>query len=336
MNNQQDLDKIMQLPPGFTRQDIDEFLTPKRRAVVFALAEDGEDNQGELAAKIDSTVTSLANIIQKFEKAPFKLLESVRAGKYRRYRLTELGKSYVESVRRGEGGESGEDLDDGDRELFREAEISLACLRERYGEDDWQTKLDDALLWRIQKSNCLEDEAGEKLVNRYLACLERLQLRESYTAFDRVQELLEDKILKTRVNTYLKRFQAFVLLPRQLEDKSASFDQRQTLRFAFNMRDSSEASICIKAAGWTLEEYDKLKDAAKTLRSFTAEYSEKQIYLLFQGLLPELDDLSFYLTQLIHGQHAAEERGGSYRVSSASVPDRSGEERAAGEAAGSR
>ena len=303
MNNQQATVENRQPLPEDIRREIDVFLTAKRRAVVFALAEDGEDVQGDLAARIGSTVTSLANIIQKFDKFPYKLLESERSGKYRLYRLSELGKAYVEGGKQADTGPPDEDLDDEERRLLREAETSLACFRERY-KDDWKVKLDDALVWRIRSYKYLGDEAGEKLVNRYLACLEQLVMRESYVVFEKVLALLKDEILQIRIEAYMERFQPLILVLRHLADKPASFDMRMMLRFAFNVRDASEAGEYIEAIGWKTSEYNKLKETAEELRGTAAGYGEKQIYLLFQGLLPDLDDLSFYLAQLIYGQHA--------------------------------
>lgn len=303
MKNQQEPAETGQLLTEAVRRETDAFLTAKRRAVVFALAEDEELSQGDLAAKVGSTVTSLANIIQKFEKFPHGLLESERSGKYRRYRLSDLGKAYVESLRQADAGTLDEDLDDEDRRLLREAETSLICFRERH-KDDWTVRMDDALVWRIRSYQYLGDDADEKLVNRYLGCLEQLVMRESYTVFEKGKALLKDGILQLRIDAYMKRFLPLAQVLRRLGDRPAAFDTRMMLRFAFNVRDVSEAKDHIEAAGWKIDEYNALKTAAEELRDITAGYGEKQVYLLFQGLLPGLDDLSFYLAQLIYGRHA--------------------------------
>lgn len=291
------------------RREIDDFLTDKRRAVVFTLAEDGEDVQGDLASKIGSPVNSLANIIQKFEGFKHKLLESERAGKYRRYRLSELGWAYVEGGRQADGESSDADLDETERQLLQEAEISLACFRERYRSDSWKEKMDDALLWRIRNAGSADDElseASEKQVNRYLACLEQLDMQESHEVYRRVKELLESEILQVRAEAYMAYFRPFIPLLRQLEDRRASFDMRMMLSAAFHARDPADAMGYIEAAEWKPNEYNALKETAKKLRRITANYDERRIYLLFQGLLPGLDDLSFYLAQLIYGQHTSE------------------------------
>lgn len=306
MNNQQEPVETRQLLPEAVLREIDAFLTAKRRAVVLALAEEGELAQGDLAAKIGSPVTSLANITQKFEKFPHKLLESERSGKYRRYRLSELGKAYVEDQRQADTEPLDETLDDEERRLLRDAETSLTCFREQY-KDDWRVKMDDALAWRIRSYKYLGDETGEKLVNRYLVSLEQLVMQESYAVYDKALTLLKDEILQTRAAAYMKRFQSLIPVLRHLEDQSISFDMRMMLRSAFNAQEASEAIDYIEAIGWEISEYNALKEAAKELRDVTAGYGEKQIYLLFQGLLPNLDDLSFYLAQLIYGQRTAAE-----------------------------
>lgn len=309
MNNQQERTDSRVPLSADKRREIDDFLTDKRRAVVFTLAEDGEDVQGDLASKIGSPVNSLANIIQKFEGFPHKLLESERAGKYRRYRLSELGWAYVEGVRQADSESSDADLNETERQLLQEAEISLACFQERYRTGSWKEKMDDALLWRIRNGSFADDElseASEKQVNRYLACLEQLDMQESHEVYERVKELLEDEILQVRAEAYMVYFRPFIPLLRQLKDRSASFDMRMMLSAAFHVWDSAEATDYIEAAGWKLSEYDALKETAKKLRRITANYDERRIYLLFQGLLPGLDDLSFYLAQLIYGQHTSE------------------------------
>lgn len=307
MKSQQEPTETGQLLSETDRREIDVFLTPKRRAVLFALAEDGELAQGDLAAKVESTVTSLANIIQRFEKFPHRLLESERSGKYRRYRLSELGRAYVEGMRQTDAGDFDEDLDDEDRRLLLEADTILICFRERH-KNDWTVKMDDALVWRIRSYQYLGDDADEKLVNRYLGCLEQLVMRGSYTVFEMGKALLKEEILQLRIDAYMSRFQPLVQILRHLEDRPAAFDMRMMLRFAFNARDVSEAKEHIEAAGWKIDEYNALKTTAEELRDITAGYGEKQVYLLFQGLLPGLDDLSFYLAQLIYGRHAQGER----------------------------
>lgn len=301
MSNQQGTVEAVQLLSEDVRREIDLFLTAKRRAVVFALAEDGEAVQGDLAVKIGSTVTSLANMTQKFDKFHHKLLESERFGKYRLYRLSALGKAYVEGAGQGDTGPPDEDLDEEERRLFREAETSLACFRERY-KDDWRVKLDDALLWRTRNYRGLGDESGEKLVNRYLASLEQLVTRESYAVFEKVLALLQDEILRNRMEVYMERFQPFLPVLRSLKDSPASFDVRGALRDAFCGREAAKTVDSIETIGWKIDEYNALKKAAEELRDIAAGYDEKQIYILFQGLLPNLDDLSFYLAQIIYGQ----------------------------------
>lgn len=311
MSNQQETVESVQLLSDEVRHEIDLFLTAKRRAVVFALAEGGEAVQGDLATKIGSTVTSLANMTQKFDKFPHKLLESERFGKYRLYRLSALGRAYVEGTEQRDADPPDEDLDEEDRRIFREAETSLVCFRERY-KDDWRVKLDDALLWRIRGCGSMGNESDEELVNRYLASLEQLVMRENYAAFEKALALLRDEILRNRMEAYMERFQSFLPVLRSLEDSPISFDVREVLRDAFCGQEAAEVVNYIGAIGWKPDEYTALKKVAEELTDITAGYGKKQIYVLFQGLLPNLDDLSFYLAQIIYSRQNPREEAGLF------------------------
>lgn len=79
-----------------TENEIAEFLTKKRKAIMYALYEYKERSQRELADTVGTSPASLANILIKFEQFQFKLLDSRTFGKYRYYFLTKLGRAYIQ------------------------------------------------------------------------------------------------------------------------------------------------------------------------------------------------------------------------------------------------
>ena len=68
-----------------TEKVIDEFLTKKRKAILYALYGGKERPHKELADAAGTSPASLSNILLKFEQFPYKLLDSRTSGKYRYY-----------------------------------------------------------------------------------------------------------------------------------------------------------------------------------------------------------------------------------------------------------
>lgn len=110
----------------------------------------------------------------------------------------------------------------------------------------------------------------------------------------------------------MERFQSFLPVLRSLEDSPISFDVREVLRDAFCGQEAAEVVNYIGAIGWKPDEYTALKKVAEELTDITAGYGKKQIYVLFQGLLPNLDDLSFYLAQIIYSRQNPREEAGLF------------------------
>lgn len=107
-------------------EKIARFLTPPKRGIVFrTLAAKEELSQGDLAKAVGSTATALSNLLSRFDKFEYKLLEVQNVGKYRYYKLSKYGRAYLEVVGRPTGCETECELNDKESLLLQEAEGSI-------------------------------------------------------------------------------------------------------------------------------------------------------------------------------------------------------------------
>lgn len=288
-------------------QEIADFLLPlKRSSLINALAEEGELSQGQLALKIDSSAASLANIMNKFEQFDYKLLEAKSAGKYRLYSLSEIGWAYVRQTRdKTHWEDNSRTLEREDEELLREAEKSIdhfELIQSGQGES-WQTKFDEAMRRRTRGTGDELDEESERLVNRYLECLERLTLRGSGEILGKAMLKLKNSILQERVVEYMDCFDSFLPILRQLQHGGeAAFGLLEGLEEVFNSKGETADTVYLKMVGLGERECTKLQDAAKRLKECMEKRSKKEIYQYFDTLLPDCGALSYSIAGWISGR----------------------------------
>ena len=75
--------------------EITAFLNRKKGEVFWTLEKQEGLSNKELAVAVDTTPTSLSNIILKFENFSYSLIEGKSRGRKRCYYLTELAREYV-------------------------------------------------------------------------------------------------------------------------------------------------------------------------------------------------------------------------------------------------
>lgn len=270
-----------------TFQEINVFLTAKRLLVILILAEKGSLSQGELAAAIESTVTSLSNIIQKFSQFKYPLLEIERVGRFRRYKLSALGEAYIEARKKREARESaGRTVDEEERRLLQAARESLENFK-AHNADDWETHFDDALLRRTRANGEFLSEASEAAVDQYLQCLELLTMRGSYEMHDEALDLLKNPVHRFRVAVFMDWFAPFISVLQSIQNGAEPYDICTILKAAFEEQPKSVVNNHIKAVGWKNDEYEKLTQVVPHLKRCVTGYTLKQIYQYFTGLLPD-------------------------------------------------
>lgn len=293
-----------QLLDKAARKEIDNFLIPKkRRAVIYQLKEHGELTQGELAAAIGSTVTSLYNIIKAFDALSYRLFEVERTGKYRRYKLSVLGWSYVAESEENNSQSTDcfvSDLET--RRLIQEAKESIDIFKMKNSDKGWELCLDEALRRRIDVGEQL-DEKSELLVDQYLRCIELLAIRGDFDAHDQVLDMLTNAIHRERVERFMDQFEPFIAILQYLADGGKAIHICKILKSVFGVQPDSTVEPHIEAAGWKDDEYYKLKQIAPKLRNRIAGYSEDEIVQFFDRLLPGQGILSCYLAELLHNRN---------------------------------
>lgn len=147
------------------------FLTTKRKQVVEKLYEKKRISQGELAEEINTSTASLANILLKFRKFKYKLIDSQGEGKRQYYYLTDLGNAYIENYYDERKSSRNENVIFGDSfRVMQIVENSLVNLKKRY-EDKWETMLDDALIACIKYYMTDDEDVDE--IDEFLFSVER-------------------------------------------------------------------------------------------------------------------------------------------------------------------
>lgn len=289
------------------RKQIHDFLiAKKRRTIIYTLAENGAMTQGELATAIQSTVTSLCNIIKAFEKLDYPLFEVERVGKYRRYKLSALGWDYVNGSPINHAHKPvGSTLDITDQRILEDAEKSIENFKERNVDRDWQKNLDEALRRRVSSGELLDDES-EQFVDQYLRCIELLSIYDKQEAFAQALDLLTNDIHRSRISDFMERFEPFVPVLRHFKDGGNAFDMCMLLQFAFAMREESDAQAYITAVGWKGNEYVRLKKIIPSLVNYVRGFSEKDTAQYFSILLPDEGVLCSYLAKILYDTENAQ------------------------------
>lgn len=290
--------KVMDMNEQMNKE-IKHFLTKKRSAVINVLAEQGELSQGELALAVNSTVTSLSNILLKFERYQYKLLEVRSSGKYRYYALSDIAKTYLNDL------EKQADLEkdsvtssEGDEKLFQHAEECLEDLKKIHG-DEWQTKFDNALVRRIYGSGETLDSKSELLVEQYLKCLEILTMQNNGEVLGEVLALVANSILRDRIESLMNYFEPFIVVLKDLRKKENIFNIGMVLKAAFAEQHEEDVKKYIEELQWKNDEYGKLKAIIPKLKKCLNGCNSREIYQYFNMLLPEQEMLSMCILEWI-------------------------------------
>lgn len=76
-------------------------------------------------------------------------------------------------------------------------------------EDDWEIKLDDALIARIECQE-IENSEGERLVDDFIIGIEKLLLYDYDNYSIIVLQMLQNNILRARVARFMEQYEAFL------------------------------------------------------------------------------------------------------------------------------
>ncbi len=278
-------------------EKITRFLAPKRRGAVFSTLSGGRElSQGDLAKAVDSTATALSNLLSKFEKFEYKLLEVENVGRYRYYKLSEVGRAYLEAV----GGPAEAETGSGeDRAIVQEAKEHLDAFKELYS-DGWKTCFNGVMMRLIYGRGGELDEEGERLVSRYLRCVELLSLQSSPILSKALEELGDD-ILRDDVEKFMENFEPFTAVLNTLMQGMEPLAVYMIVKAAFCTEEEKAPEAYMEAIGWKGGRYDELRRTAEKLKVCVSGYGEEEIYRYFNRLLPDQGQLSLYIARCICG-----------------------------------
>lgn len=282
-------------------EKITRFLMPQRRRDVFeALAARRELSQGDLAKIVASTATALSNQLLKFDKFEYKLLEAQNVGKFRYYRLSECGRTYLETICQNTGCENEYKSTSAENILLQEAENSIQEFKKLYT-DKWKTSFNKVLVRLVNGRGSFLDEKGEMLVKRYLKCVELLNFEGNDAVLSSAMELLSDDILRDDVEEFMEYFEPFIAILNVLKCEKKVLEVYMLVQMAFCGGEKKAIDDYIKAIQWNNGRYDELKKTAEKLKECVSGYSEEDIYRYFSYLLPDQAQLSMYIARCICG-----------------------------------
>lgn len=280
-------------------EKITRFLTPQRRWTVFnTLAVREELSQGDLAKAVGSTATALSNMLSRFDKFEYKLLEIQNVGKYRYYKLSKYGRAYLEATGQTTGREMEGELKGGKNWLLQEADESIKDFKELYA-DKWKSCFNKALMRLVNGKGIFLNEKGEMLLKRYLRCVELLSLEGNHTALSSVLALISDDILRDDIEAFMEYFEPFIVVLNAIVCEKKVFATYMLVQAAFCDGEEKFLESYIRANEWNDGEYNKLKTIAQKLKECVSGYSEEDIYRYFSYLLPDQAQLSIYIARCI-------------------------------------
>lgn len=291
---------------------IDHFLRPKRRAEVFSILAKGvELSQKDLAEAMESTATALSNILVVFQNFDYKLLEFSNVGKYRFYKLSQLGEAYLKAKVGLPPTDSG-DCDGEKSKLIREAKAALDEMIQLLPEP-WEVILARLLEVRIygrdseevKRKFRLEDEDFEKTeraLNQYLECVELAELQGGGVVLDQVLDLLlPHMILRNLISDIVYVFSRFTLVIHALGDEKKSIGAYLVVKNAFSTPDYEEVEKYAGSLGWSITTFEALRKTAIELIKNVSNMDEGEMCRYFLNILPGQGGLCMYIARCICG-----------------------------------
>lgn len=273
--------------------EISEFAVRKREQIMRILWENGELTQGDLAQRVNSTPTSMSNILLKFDQFKYKLLCCESRGIRKYYSLSDTGAFYMRYLN-NKRMDKRDIVNANDLYLFQEAKNSIKYFRDK-ADGDNEILMEDALLrlcYGIDNESSWEDI---DVFLKYIYSIEKLLLLENEVYFERAMRLMESEILRKRVDQFLEGFYLLRPILDLLEDQDNILDVYDMMDFAVKGSEEDVSRIA-NERGWNIscayivQFFRRIKQVGK---------SRKHIFKMITGYLPDKPELSAMITQLI-------------------------------------
>lgn len=283
------------------RRVIETFLSKKRWAIVFQLHKKGRLSHSELAKEIDTSRTSLSNILLKFEQFAREsgclLLDSESEGKRRYYFLSELAEAYVQDYlfRHKDGAETTIIRQEAPF-LMRGVKDCLEGIQNKY--EKWHLVIDDVLIATIESRVVLEEEK-EKDVRILLNHIERILLSDDENLLEPLTKLISTgETLEYRFEQFFDLFGIFRPL---LNVWQGEFDKLAVSEFitAVIKNDTVPAKRIAGEMMWNEQEYSAFSRKVNDILQSDISRKKRDLYLYFNRILADEQTLSVLLVDAI-------------------------------------
>lgn len=273
--------------------EISEFAVRKREQIMRILWDNGELTQGDLAQRVNSTPTSMSNILLKFDRFKYKLLCCESRGIRKYYSLSDTGLFYMQYLNNRKM-DKGDIVFANDLYLLQEAKNSINYFKDK-ADGDNEILMEDALLrlcYGIDNESSWEDI---DVFLKYIYSIEKLLLLGNEVYFERAMSLMESEILRKRVDQFLEGFYLLRPILDLLEDQDNILDVYDMMEFAVKGAEEDVSRIA-RESGWNIscahivQFFRRIKQVGK---------SRKHIFKMIMGYLPDKAELSAMITQLI-------------------------------------
>lgn len=281
--------------------EITAFLNRKKGEVFWTLERKEGLSNKDLAAAVDTTPTSLSNIILKFEKFSYSLIEGKSNGRKRCYYLTELAREYVCLLSgMGKEDEKGTSIYQQEEWLLRQRfKETIEQLKARHSEE-WEVVIEDILIRRIL---CLED-VGEtedkRLVNEIIYVIEMALEKEYDGSVDLyMKELSSSVILSKRIEEYLQCFYAFTPFYKKFQQEKQGSAVGKIFRIMILDGETKQYEQEIQKLGLEKKQGHQLKMVIQQIKKYCHEQKEELIYEKLQRLMPGRSQMNIFLASWI-------------------------------------
>ena len=276
------------------------FLNRKKGEVFWKLEQKEGMSNKELAAAVETTPTSLSNIILKFENFPYRLLEGKSSGRKRCYYLTELAREYVCMFSGDEENENSNSIYQQEewilRQRFKEA---LEQLKTRHDEE-WEAVIEDILIRRVL---CLEDvcEAEDKrLVGEIIFVIEMVLEKEYDESVDLCMKLLSPSlILSKRIEEYLQCFYAFTPFYNKFQQEKEGNAVGRIFKMMILDGEQNQCDQELQRLGLEKKQGHQLEMAIQQIKKYCHELREELVYEKLQQFMPGRSQMNIFLASWI-------------------------------------
>lgn len=281
--------------------EITTFLNRKKGEVFWTLERQEGLSNKELAMAVDTTPTSLSNIILKFENFSYSLIKGKSSGRKRCYYLTELAREYVCLLNEtGKEDERKTSIYQQEEWLLRQRfKEALEQIKTRHGEE-WEAVIEDILIRRIL---CLEDvgEAEDKrLVNEIIFVIEMALEKEYDGSVDLCMKVLSPSvILSKRIEEYLQCFYAFTPFYKKFQQENEGNAVGRIFRTMILNGETNQYEQEIQRLGLEKKQGCQLEMAIHQIKKYCHEKNEELVYEKLQQLMPGRSQMNIFLASWI-------------------------------------